>query len=163
MPKPSAAAAAFDPLNPGVPTTDDCLPIKPPYSLASLVSPAPAPLPEPTLRKLHQLACLPYPSSVSAASLQALIGVVDGIRNDRVRALLEAGGAAGVGGGKAYEDIGWGRKEIVFDGERELELVADAAAAEAARPDTDARGRELLKDATKTVGGVYYTVKAAQS
>jgi hypothetical protein len=151
-----SAQTTFHPLSPGVPTTDDCIPLEPPYSLGSLITPA-APLPEPTLRKLHQLACLPYPSSVTAASLQDLVGVVDGIRSDRVRRLLEQGEAAAGGD----DSLGWGKKEIVFDGMRELELV-DEAATDVARTAVEAHGRELLKDAQKTAGGVYYTVKTSK-
>ena len=152
----SSVRPSFDPLCPGVPTTDDCIPLKPPYSLESLITPA-APLPEPTLRKLHRLASLPYPSSVTAASLQGLISVVDGIRSERVRELLDQGEAIT---GNA-DSLGWGKKVIVFDGEREFELV-DEAAADVAETGVEAHGRELLKDARKTAGGVYYTVQSSK-
>lgn len=157
---PAAASdlqSPFNPLRPGVPTTADCIPIDPPYALASLMSPA-APLSEPTLRKLHQLAHLPYPSSVTATSLQDLIGVVDSIRSERVRRLLYEGETVA----SDPSDRGWGKKEIVFDGTREHKLV-DEAVADAAQKGVEAQGRDLLRDAKKTAGGIYYTVRSRKT
>jgi hypothetical protein len=149
------AQKAFNPLQPGVPTTEDCIPLSPPYSLSSLIARSP-PLPEETLRKLHQLACLPYPSGITSQSLQELIGVVDGIRSERVQKLLAEAEAEGA---RNLEDMGWGRKEIVFDGTTE-----DGVAREQLEADgelDERQGRALLQDAKKTAGGAYYTVNGA--
>lgn len=152
---PLLAPKAFNPLQPDVPTTEDCVPLYPPYSLSSLITPSP-PLPEETLRKLHQLACLSYPSGITSESLQDLIGVVDGVRSDRVQKLLAEAEAEGA---RNLEDMGWGRQEIVFDGTTEDGVAREQL--EADGESDERRGRELLQDAKKTAGGACYTVKRA--
>lgn len=133
-------------LTPSIPVSSLCIPLTPPYSIKDLLQPANtpprAPISPETLKKLHKLSALPYPSC-SAEEMAGLIQVIEGIRGVEVTRLLEEGGR---------EELGWGRKEIVFDGSEESEQQDGREEEE-----HEVRGRKLLDDSQRK-SGIYYVV-----
>ncbi|KAL7409270.1 hypothetical protein BDY24DRAFT_419076 [Mrakia frigida] len=129
-------------LSPSLPVSSLCIPLSPPYSIKALLQPVNTPPPpllsSETLKQLHRLSALPYPSC-SAEEMAGLIGVIEGIRGEEVTRLLQEGG---------QEEMGWGRKEIVFDGREEQEERVEWE---------ETGGRKLLENATRK-SGVYYVV-----
>lgn len=113
----------------------------PPYSIEALLKASPPTIvSDETLRKLHKLSALPYPSC-SAEDMAGLIGVIEGVRNESVTKLLSRLDAT------SEPSIGWGRAEVVLDGGQEnaVEPLAEPV-------NVYAHGRALLEHAEKKRG-----------
>jgi hypothetical protein len=164
-----------------VPVNDLCIPLSAPYSITSLLTSAssassspspsspspsspssPSLLSEPTLRKLHKLSSLPYPSC-TVEEVSDLIGVIEGVRGKGVSELLaelerrekEEGDEQG------GEEVGWGRSVVKIDGSGEEqggEVVTRPQGAEGSEKEPS--GRELLELAQRQKGDFYVVNKA---
>jgi hypothetical protein len=150
-----------------VPVNELRIPLEPAYSIDSLLSSAssaPSPsslLSEPTLRKLHKLSALPYPSC-TAEEMSDLIGVIEGVRGKEVSELLaQLERREREEGGEQGEEVGWGRRVVKIDvsGEEQGGKAGITLETEEGR-EKEPSGRDLLGLAQKTKGDFYVVQKA---
>lgn len=143
-PRPSPSPPPPPPQPPRVVPVDDlCIPISPPYSIASYI-PEPTPLSRDQLTKLHRLSALVPPSTeqewAALDDLGALVAIIEGVRLVDTSAVQALAGTS------------------LVDGRVRGDPVELAPGAGATMHEEDGHGRQLLELAEVTDGS-YYTVE----
>ena len=142
---PHATPAAAAP--PVVPVDELCIPLAPPYSIASYI-PSPTPLSRETLTKLHRLSALEPPTTEEGwkelEQLGDLAAIIEGIRLVPTSSLLS------------------GSQGQMVDGRVRGQAVELEPGSGGSVDMSDGFGRELLKLAEVTEGS-YYTVPTPQN